>query len=436
MDNSTTFQLKARAMLCTSLAVLLTACGGGSGTDTSQTELLKSASANQNSNGYVNTDTSSTTTTAPTTTTSLSTSTDTTAPSTDTTAPTTTTSTAPTTTAATTYNYYVATTGSDSNPGTQSAPFRTILRASQVAKPDTTIHVAPGTYTGNFTTASNGTASGLIRYVSDVKQGAKIVGTGTEVAWTNKGNYIEVNGFDISTSGRLGFYSAGSFGRIYNCLVHDIMVSGGISGSGGAGIDVLGSNWVIHDNIVRNVDAALTTDHRVQGIYIAGADANVYNNLILNVVGQGINSWHGATRAIIVNNTISNAGIGILIGSGDSGQLPNGSQNNYVANNILVNNRRAGIVEGGKTSLNTYVNNLFYNNPRNTEFIGSGNVVSDMITANPSFVNYQANGTGDYRVQATSPAIDKGTSTRAPSTDLAGTARPRGAGIDIGAYEY
>jgi hypothetical protein len=50
------------------------------------------------------------------------------------------------------YHLYVATTGSDSNPGTQSAPFKTILRASQAAKPDTIVHVAPGTYPGGFQT--------------------------------------------------------------------------------------------------------------------------------------------------------------------------------------------------------------------------------------------------------------------------------------------
>ena len=43
---------------------------------------------------------------------------------------------------------------------------------------------------------------------------------------------------------------------------------------------------------------------------------------------------------------------------------------------------------------------------------------------------------GDYRVQANSPAIDKGASTFAPNHDILGTKRPQGAGYDIGAYEY
>jgi hypothetical protein len=48
-------------------------------------------------------------------------------------------------------------------------------------------------------------------------------------------------------------------------------------------------------------------------------------------------------------------------------------------------------------------------------------------------VNSAAN---DYHLSATSPAIDRGTTTSAPATDLDGNSRPHGAGIDIGAYEY
>jgi hypothetical protein len=57
------------------------------------------------------------------------------------------------------------------------------------------------------------------------------------------------------------------------------------------------------------------------------------------------------------------------------------------------------------------------------------------ITADPKFVSYNPTGTGDYRLQSTSPAINKGTSASAPSTDILGAARPKGGAMDIGAYE-
>jgi hypothetical protein len=51
-------------------------------------------------------------------------------------------------------------------------------------------------------------------------------------------------------------------------------------------------------------------------------------------------------------------------------------------------------------------------------------------------VNYKFDGTGDFHLKSTSPAIDKGTSSSAPKTDIDNTPRPQGAGIDIGAYEF
>jgi len=54
-------------------------------------------------------------------------------------------------------------------------------------------------------------------------------------------------------------------------------------------------------------------------------------------------------------------------------------------------------------------------------------------TAAQLFVNPSAN---NYQELSTSPSIDVGTSTDAPSTDIAGNPRPSGAGYDIGTYEY
>jgi hypothetical protein len=149
--------------------------------------------------------------------------------------------------------------------------------------------------------------------------------------------------------------------------------------------------------------------------------------------GVGINQWHGATAGTIVNNTVFHNKIGILLGQGDSG-MTTGSRDNYVANNISYDNRTYGIVEGGKMGGNNrYVNNLVNSNGTNLSVKGA---VSGTITSNPLFVNYQPTGTGNYRVYSSSPAIDRGTATLAPRTDVAGVARPRGAAFDIGAYEF
>jgi hypothetical protein len=42
----------------------------------------------------------------------------------------------------------------------------------------------------------------------------------------------------------------------------------------------------------------------------------------------------------------------------------------------------------------------------------------------------------DFHLQASSPAIDKGTSITGLTTDIDGTSRPQGTAFDIGSYEY
>ena len=161
---------------------------------------------------------------------------------------------APTALLATSYNstasvsaLYVASTGSDSNAGTQAAPFRTILKASQVAAAGTTVHVAAGSYPGGFVTSASGTATARIHYVSDTKWGAKIVppaGSSTAVAWDNRGSYVDIDGFEVDgsvaqggTAWLTGIYTAGSFDVVENSHVHNIGTAGACSTGGGIGSD-------------------------------------------------------------------------------------------------------------------------------------------------------------------------------------------------------
>lgn len=404
-------------MLCTSLAVLLTACGGGSGTDTSQTELLKSGSANQNSNGGPTTTTASTTTTSTTTT--------------------------------STYNYYVATTGSDSNPGTQAAPFKTILKASQVAVPDTTIHVSPGTYTGNFQTTTSGTANARIRYISDTRWGAKIVPPASSssyfgVIFYNSGSYVTIDGFEIDasnsdTSYRNGIYTDGSNVVIQNNHIHNIGTSNPCSGSGGSGINTDHNKNGVNDDVIGNHvhdigPAGCSAFYH--GIYLS-TSGNVKNNLVYKATGGGIQTWHDATLINIVNNTLFNNGYGIIVGSGDFYQQP-AAPGDYinVHNNIVFDNNIQGISEQGTTGIhNTYVNNLVYQNGTNWQH-HNGTTDTGTVVTNPQFVNYIRAGGGNYRLSSTSGAIDKGSPTYAPPTDIDGNIRPAGEAVEIGAYKY
>lgn len=116
-----------------------------------------------------------------------------------------------------------------------------------------------------------------------------------------------------------------------------------------------------------------------------------------------------ATASTIVNNTVFRCKVGILIGQGDSGASAAGSEDNYVANNIVYDNMTYGIVEGGTVGKNNrYVNNLVHASGTNVRVAGE---VSGTISAEPGFVDYKADGSGDYRIHRTSPAFRRGSAT-------------------------
>jgi len=344
-----------------------------------------------------------------------------------------------------TYHLYVATTGSDSNAGTQAKPYKTITKAASVAKASTTIHVAAGTYAGNVTTKNSGTASAKIRVVSDTKWGAKIVGTGSEAMWTNNGNYVEINGFDITGPGRLGILNYASNTLIANNHIHNLTMSGGCTGSGGAGAvnaTYTGSNGDMIGNVVHDIGTPGACNG-VQGLYSSNKGGKIMNNVVYRVSAYGIHLWHAATDVTIANNTVfangtTGIGGGIVIGVGDS---PGGVQlkNTQVFNNIVFNNPRGGIQQycySGQSCIgtgNTVSNNLVSGS---ATLVGMKvGAATGTIGGDPKFVSYNPTGTGDYRLQSSSPAVNKGVSASAPTTDILGVARPKGGALDLGAYE-
>jgi len=127
-----------------------------------------------------------------------------------------------------------------------------------------------------------------------------------------------------------------------------------------------------------------------------------------------------------VSTVDSNAFINCTISGGD--YLFNVSRPNNT--NKMVNCIVTGIqnYKKGSSTLNfTYTYTDFWNNTFATP-AGTGN-----SSLNPLFVDAV---NGNYQLKTGSPCINAGTSTGAPAFDFNGTARPQGAGYDIGAYEY
>src|SRR5262249_10755961 len=355
-------------------------------------------------------------------------------------------------------DYYVSTTGSDSNDGSAAHPWRTIQHASSLVTAGYTVHVAPGTYnvagpgaypaqvTYAISTSASGTSSARIRFISDVRWGAKIVTSNQSYySWGVDGDYVDIVGFDITGDSMDGLRLNGSNQRALNNLVHNLGYLF-CDGNGGAGIE--SNNYTAgHNDIIGNIVHDIGTPggcNGVQGIYYSNFGGHILNNIVYLISSYGIHLWHAATNVVIANNTVfangsANMGGGIVIGAGDN---PGGvvNDNTIVTNNIIYANPRIGLREtcaAGITCVgnnNAYTNNLIYLNGTNLSLL-FGHTASNTISADPQFVNYQADGTGDYHLKSTSPAIDNGTNLDAPPNDFDGGARPVGASWDIGAYE-
>jgi Protein of unknown function (DUF1565) len=350
------------------------------------------------------------------------------------------------TTSAKAATYFVSTLGSDSNRGSQTTPFRTILKASQVARPGDVVRVLPGTYEGGFVTRSSGTASGRITYVSTTKWQAKIVPPRTSpnyTGWENQGNYVDIRGFQVDGSNNsggqawtLGIQDVGSNGRVISNWVHHIKAP--CSSNGGAGIESYqwkgNLNGSIVGNVVNNIGDTVNGCRWVHGIYHTHTGL-IKNNLVFNVAGWGIHLWHKPHDVKIVNNTVFNAKSGGIVLGAERSETSRPADNMIVANNIVYDNP-IGISEEGLTGANNqYIANLVYGNRTNWD-LQNHVKPSRSVDADPRFVRYDRNGGGDYRLSKTSPAIDAGVSRYAGKTDILGVARPQGASADIGAYEF
>lgn len=342
--------------------------------------------------------------------------------------------------------YYVSPKGSDRNEGSLKHPWQTIQRAALVVAPGDTVHVLAGVYRGRIDTVASGLVDARITYISEQKWGAQIVGDVIDRStWDNKGNYVDIVGFDVSGVGRTGLYNDASHVRFIGNHVHDIAgPTGSLCSNGGAGIfhgsysgfdnDTIGNR--VHDIGWTNASLCLTSGSQVHGIYHANPGGHILNNLVYHNRAYGIHLWHAASGVIISANTVFNNGSsGLVVGAGGE---PKGSRadNCLVSNNIFTYNNRYGFVESGSTGThNRYIRNLAYQNKLGPLQLQNGDIAPDTVNADPKFVNYTGDSNGDYHLGTGSPAIRAGSAEGAPPDDIEGRPRSTSSEIDIGAYQ-
>jgi len=362
-------------------------------------------------------------------------------------------------------DYFVATNGSDSNPGTISQPFRTIAKGVSMLTPGKTLLVRSGTYAESL----QNTIPGGTSWSSPVTVAA-YPGDTVTIEPTSQQNaqsvlmfygaseqYIIVQGFIINaqnvTHDAVKITNSSSAGaashiRITDCEVENAPQNGILTSNGAVSNEFL--NLLVHNNG--------STNYLYHGFYISTQSNTVSGSTSYSNGGRGIQVYaEGSTTKCnnnvisgnkCYNNGLSGRGPGISVASGTGIQVYNnicygntlGIQVDYwnptntrVVNNTVDGNGSDGGIYIGTVATGTLVeNNIVYNNTLVNMGI-STSLAMNLVGVNPLFVNLAGH---DYHLTSGSPAIDAGTATNAPSTAFDGSTRPLVAGFDIGAYEW
>lgn len=268
---------------------------------------------------------------------------------------------------------------------------------------------------------------------------------------------VEIKIENSSINNNISTYGSG--GGIYSedlLNISNSIISGNEAQSQGGGIfsEYGVGKHIISDSVIRNNTITPVT----QGVP-AGKGGGIYspnshfyinktifsNNTARDGSGLNISNTH-ITNSIFERNNSVNSSI-----------LISGYNNSSLVNSLVINNSN-GLVIGGGTKTNI-LNSVFINNGNfdidggdstranvDNNFINESNInivaylTNNVFSSNPSEIGFQDEANSDYHLIGSSLMINAGISNHAevdiPVTDMDGVARPQGASIDIGPYEY
>lgn len=376
--------------------------------------------------------------------------------------------------------YYVATTGDNGNPGTIFQPFRTIQHGMSVMGAGDTLYIRGGGYPesidSNTWTIPAGTSWGNAPVFAAYPGNCGAQQCETVILHPSGTSYVlglVSPAMQYQIYDGLMFDAANAFDAVailYDYGAHHIRVQngtirnakhygpGGINEPGAQGVIGGGAfseyiNLKVYDNGLNRLSHNMyITD---PGVLIDGCE-------IYNSYGHGITVFNGScpspsacpSNVVIRNNWVHNNLLEFRI---DGGINLNNGDNIAVYNNVVSNEPTAIDVSFTATNTKVYNNTLYGNiffgvnvfpgvpgtDIKNTIIYQSGTAIqnngagtvidNNLLDTDPHFVNAAAD---DFRLQATSPAINAGVTISLVPTDRLGVTRPQGAAYDIGAYEF
>ena len=261
--------------------------------------------------------------------------------------------------------FYVATNGSDSNPGTLNAPWRTLQHAIGVAPSGATIYVRAGDYTGFVVERTNLTISGYPGEMPNIlpdgsntytvkimnSSGIHITGLSFHDNWKQYGVGVYIEGSRDVTVRNSTFYDNQGFGVVTK-NVTDVLVEGNDLFRNANAIEIrYGSSGVvlagnqIHDNF-REVDggrgAIGVTFYRTTGPVTAIGN-RLWNNHSIDKAdpeGAAFEVYAGGNVAMVSNEIWDNE---TVLETGTKDQAPCSSIS-FVRNIVYRGSRQQGLI--------------------------------------------------------------------------------------------
>ena len=302
--------------------------------------------------------------------------------------------------------YYVAKTGSDSNPGTVAQPWLTIQKAANAVVAGDTVYVRSGTYNEQINVTSKiGTAIAHISFKVYPSESVVIDSGGRNNIFSiANSTYVTVSGFEMKNS-----YSFGVLveGQSSNIIIEDLT----IHSIGGSAI-LCGNDTGLYTPTVHNIliDGCnvynCCTSGTGETISLITVDNFEITNCLVHdapvVEGNqqaGIDAKYGCTNGKIHNNEVYDVGCGIYVGNINQGV----TSNIDVYNNLIhgcTNIGSTGILLDSENSpismnnINMY-NNILYGNYRGIEVfweVGVGSTTKTFSIINNTF--YHNGGAG------------------------------------------
>jgi parallel beta helix pectate lyase-like protein/pectate lyase-like protein len=207
--------------------------------------------------------------------------------------------------------YYVSPTGSDTNPGTASAPFKTFAKANSVLTAGSSLNIYAGTYTEQLKISKSGAGSDWITIkpvsgtvVIDMKNAATF---GLNLA----ASYVTVSGLEIKNSGDICVNLAGSNLTVDGLVVHEC-ASHGINTNNSSQVKILNSR--VYHAVLSNASRSISSGWG-SGIKVRVSDnVLIQGNIVYNNYGEGLGT-RGTNVTIRANTVYDNFSVNIYTNS-------------------------------------------------------------------------------------------------------------------------